>query len=77
MSLFAEIGPVTTWLEAAATAIGAGIVTGAFLAASARRVIGQTRLSWGDEARSDGFWGGAWGVFCLSLDLTIRYLGGI
>ena len=77
MPLLAGIGPVTTWLEAAATAIGAGIVTGAFLAAGVRRISGKDRFNWSNEASGDGFWGGAWGVFCLCSDLAIRYLGSI
>ena len=77
MPVHAGIGPVTTWLEAAATAIGAGVVTGAFLAAGVRRIFRKTPVSWGDQASGDGFWGGAWGVFCLSSDLVIRYLESI
>jgi hypothetical protein len=72
--VLADIGPATAILEAAATAIAAGVVAGGFVVAGLTRLIGASDARWRIEAASEGFWGGAWGMLCLCFDLAVRYV---
>jgi len=74
MTPFAGIGPATTGLEVAATAIGAGVVTVGLLIAGARRLLGDRLAGFGNDTINDGFWGGLAGMLCLLFDLSIGYL---
>jgi hypothetical protein len=72
--VLAHFGPLTTVLEAAATAVGAGIV----LCSVAMGVIGLA-LGWssrdiGDRALTDGYVGGAIGAGLAFLDVLLRYI---
>jgi hypothetical protein len=58
MAILADIGPATTGLEAAATAIGAGVVAGGLVIAGTRRLLGHRVPKSGTDTINDGFWGG-------------------
>lgn len=74
MALLAHIGPATTGLEAAATAIGAGVVAGGLVIAGTRRLLVHRLPRSGNDTINDGFWGGLAGMLCLLFDLLIGYL---
>jgi ABC-type antimicrobial peptide transport system permease subunit len=69
------IGVVTTVLELVATSIGFGIVVMGFLTSCLGMLSGWTRKEWEDEAVRTAFVGGLAGIFCLCLDLIVRYWG--
>lgn len=69
------IGFVTTLLELAASSISFGIVVISFLASCLGMVSGWTRRDWEAQALRIAFGGGVAGIFCLCLDLIVRYLG--
>jgi len=70
----AQIGLFTSALEAAATAIGAGIVIGSVAMGVAGLVLGWTRQEIGDRALVDGYVGGLFGAALAVIDITLRYL---
>ncbi|HKB52184.1 MAG TPA: hypothetical protein VKC63_12255 [Solirubrobacterales bacterium] len=72
MSVIAQIGFCTTVLEVGATAIGAGVVVGGFVAAAAGMLLGRTRKEMEGNALRDVFWGGFGGMLCLCVDLFMR-----
>ena len=72
MPVVAQIGFFTTLLELAATAIGAGVVVGGFLAAAVGVLIPQSRKEAEGNPLTDVFWGGLLGMFCLCADLIVR-----
>lgn len=71
--LLAQIGPLTTMLEAFAAAVGAGAVIGSVAVGIrgfwARRSIPDIEL----QALSGGYVGGAGGAVLVLLDVVIRY----
>jgi hypothetical protein len=73
MPAIAQIGPLTTMLGLAATAIGAGVVVGGFLAGGAGMLAGRTRKEMEANALRDVFIGGSTGILCLCFDLLLRY----
>ena len=75
MVITAGIGVVTTLLELAASSIGFGIVVISFLASCLGMLSGWTRKDWEGETLGLAFGGGLAGIFCLCLDLIVRYLG--
>jgi hypothetical protein len=72
---FAQLGSGTTAMEAVATAIGAGMIIGGFLASVAGLVLRKTRQTlerWSLEA---GYAGGGFGALLLLIESLIRYGG--
>jgi hypothetical protein len=72
MPAIAQIGPLTTLLEFAATSIGAGVIVGGFLAGGAGMLAGRTRKEMEDNALREAFRGGLVGILCLCIDLLLR-----
>jgi hypothetical protein len=73
MALLAQIGPLTRMMESLATAIGAGMLLGAFAAGAAGVVRGMRREKLERHALVAGYLGGIVGVFLASVDLAVRY----
>lgn len=72
---FAQIGPLTSALEAVATAVGAGVVVFSVTAGVVRLALGWSRLEIEDGAAVGGFIGGALGGLAAAVDLVLRYAG--
>jgi hypothetical protein len=71
---FVAVGPLTSLLETAAAAVGAGILLGGFAMG-----LRGTALAWSVprlEARAveGGYIGGGFGGAAMIADITIRYL---
>jgi hypothetical protein len=71
----AQIGPLTTVLETAATAIGAGVVVGGATVGVVRLTMGWSRGEIEDAAEIGGVVGGGLGVVAAVVDLVLRYAG--
>jgi hypothetical protein len=67
--VLAEIGFATSFLEAAATAVGYGAVMGGFVASGVGMVTGRARKDLEANALRAGFIGGFVGMLCLCADL--------
>jgi hypothetical protein len=70
--IVAQVGLVTSLLELAATAIGAGVVVGGFLSATVSVLIRRSRKEAEGKPLRDVFLGGLIGMFCLCVDLIVR-----
>jgi hypothetical protein len=68
-----QIGPLTTVLEAFATAVAAGVVLGSVGVGSLGLVLGWSRHSIGDRAVTDGYVGGVVGAAVAVIDVVLRY----
>jgi hypothetical protein len=77
MPVTAGIGLATTMLELTATSIGFGVVVIGFVTSSRGMLFGWTRKEVEAGALRSAFWGGVVGMFCLCLDLIVRYPGWI
>jgi hypothetical protein len=75
VTVFAQTGFATKVLELTATSIGEGVVVGGFIAAAAGMRYGRSRKEMESNALRSSFWGGAWGMFCLCIDLLMKYPG--
>ncbi len=73
--VLAQIGPVTTVLEAIATAVGAGVVLGSVSVGLYGLARGWPREAIGNRGLFDGYLGGAIGIGAVLVDLCIRYGG--
>lgn len=73
--VFAQIGPLTTMLEAAATAVGAGVVLGSVAMGVVGLVLGWSKLDIGNRALTDGYIGGVIGAGVALADILMRYGG--
>jgi hypothetical protein len=71
----AQIGPLTTGLEVAATAIGAGVVVFGVVAGLVRLSLGWPRQSVEEGATTGGYIGGGLGGIAVAIDLVLRYAG--
>jgi hypothetical protein len=71
----AQIGPLTTTLEAAATAVGAGVVVFGVATGVVRLTLRRSRRSVEDGAATGGYVGGAFGAAVAVADLVLRYAG--
>jgi hypothetical protein len=71
----AQIGPLTTVLEAEATAVGAGVVLFSVAAGIVGLTCGRSRREVEDGAAVGGFVGGGVGVVAVLVDLALRYAG--
>jgi hypothetical protein len=71
----AQIGFATTLLELVATSTGEGIVVGGVFAACAGMIRGRSRKELEGNAMRNSFAGAVGGMFCLFLDLFLRYAG--
>jgi len=69
----AQIGPLTSLAEAAATAVGAGVVLGSVAVGSIGLLLGWSRGDIERRALPDGYVGGAVGALLLLVDLALRY----
>jgi hypothetical protein len=69
----AAIGLFGSIFEAAATAIGTGIVVGGFLGASAGMVFGWSRKEVEGHSLRDGYFGAAIAAVLWLFDLLVRY----
>jgi hypothetical protein len=72
LSLIAQVGFGTATLEAAATAIGAGVIVVGFLAAAAGKLFGRSHKGMEERARRDVIFGGFVGTLCLSVDMLTK-----
>ncbi len=68
----AQIGPATSFIEALATAIGAGMVIGGFLAGWAAIVRKHNRSRLEEWTLMSGYLGGAAAVLLALFDLALR-----
>jgi hypothetical protein len=71
----AQIGPLTTVLEVAATAVGASVVLLSVAAGIFGLAWGRSRQEVEDGAAVGGFVGGGIGVAAVLIDLALRYAG--
>lgn len=71
----AQIGAFTSAFEAAATAVGAGIVLGSVTMGVVGLALGWSRRNIGDRALTDGYIGGAIGAGLALVDIALRYGG--
>lgn len=68
-----QIGFFTDATEVVATAVGAGILLGGFLAGSIGIVIGQPRSRRDERVVAFGYAGGMIAILLLVIDLILRY----
>jgi hypothetical protein len=68
----ARIGPLTSGLEAVATAVGSGLLLGSFTIGTGRFFLGFPRSALEAHALTDGFYGGIFSVWLILIDLGIR-----
>ena len=68
----AQIGPLTSCLEAVATAVGSGLLLGSFTIGTGRFILGFSRSALESHALTDGYCGGAVSVWMILIDLGIR-----
>jgi len=71
----AQIGPLTTALEAAAASVGAGVVLGSVAFGVGRLAAGWSRSRIERRALIDGYLGGIFGAAVAIFDLIMRYGG--
>lgn len=69
----AQIGPLTTVFEAAATAVGAGIVLGSFGSGLIGLLLGDPKTAFEARVLRDGYIGGGVGILAILADITLRY----
>jgi hypothetical protein len=74
MAIIAGVGLGTTLLELMATSIGFGVVIVGFAVSCAGMIFGWTRKELEADALRHVFWGGVAGMYCLCLDLIVRFL---
>lgn len=72
---FAQFGPLTTLMEGAAAAVGAGILLGGFATGVAGLVLAWPRREFDARVLKDGYIGGLLGVAMMIADITFRYAG--
>jgi len=70
---FGQIGPVTNAAEAAATAVGAGILLGSFVFGAVAFLGGASREELERRVLRDGYLGGLLAVGVGLVDLVLRY----
>jgi hypothetical protein len=70
---FAQIGPLTTVLEAVAASVGAGIVLGSVAIGAVRLARGWSREQIERRALTDGYLGGIIGAAAAVIDIILRY----
>jgi hypothetical protein len=68
----AQIGPLTTVVESLASAVGAAMLLGAFVAGAMGVVFGVERKKLEALAFDTGYLGGIGGVILASIDLAVR-----
>ena len=71
--IFAQIGPLTTAMEAAAASVGAGVVLGSVAFGVGRLAAGWSRSRIAHRALVDGYLGGFFGGVVAVFDLVMRY----
>jgi hypothetical protein len=71
----AQIGPLTTMFEAAAAAVGAGVVLGGVALGIGRLAVGWSRQRIERRALTDSYLGGIVGAAVAIIDLILRYGG--
>jgi hypothetical protein len=69
----AQIGPITTFFEGLATAVGAGILLGGFVLGLSRFWANRSRRELENNVLLDGYLGGIAGAGAVLLDLLMRY----
>jgi VIT1/CCC1 family predicted Fe2+/Mn2+ transporter len=74
MPAIAQIGPLTTLLELAATSIGAGVVVFGLATSAVGMFLGRSRKELEGNALRHVFWGGIVGMLCLCIDLIVTHL---
>jgi hypothetical protein len=67
----AQIGPLTSAGEVAATAIGAGILLGSFALGTVALLRGASRQALERRVLSDGYFGGLAAVCAMLIDLMV------
>ena len=72
---FAQVGPLTAVFEAAATAVGAGVVLGSVLVGSILLVVNLPRREIEGGALVGGYAGGGVGALIALTDAILRYGG--
>lgn len=68
----AQIGLLTGVLEAAATAVGSGLLLGSFALGTGRFCLGIQRSALEAHALTDGYWGGVFSLGLILIDLVFR-----
>ena len=71
---FAEIGPLTTLLEGAAAAVGAGMLLGGFAAGLRGVLVGHPRPVLEGRALEGAYLGGLGGAAMSLADIILRYI---
>jgi hypothetical protein len=71
--VLAQIGPLTTMLEAAAASVGAGVVLGSVAIGVVRLAQGWSRQRIERRALTDGYVGGVFGAVVAFVDIILRY----
>jgi len=69
----AQIGPLTTLLEAAATAVGAGVVLASVAVGVWGLALDKPRSAVEDLAVKGGYFGGGLGAAMALVDAILRY----
>ncbi len=70
----AGIGPLTTTIEALATAVAAGTLLGGLISGTTGLLVGRPRKVLEARTLIDGYAGGAFGAVLALIDLILRYL---
>jgi hypothetical protein len=73
--ILAQIGPFTAVLEAAATAVAAGVLLGSVALGVFGLLTGWSRREIERRALTDGYAGGAVGALVAFVDFVVRYGG--
>jgi hypothetical protein len=73
--VLAQIGPLTTVLEASAASVGAGVILGSVALGVGRLAGGWSRPRIERRALTDGYLGGVLGAAAAICDLVLRYGG--
>lgn len=71
--MLAQIGPLTALSEAAATAVGAGVVLGSVAAGTRKLLSRKAKREIENSALIGGYVGGIAGGFLALLDALLRY----
>lgn len=70
----AQVGPVTSAVEALAGVVGAGIVLGGFAFGFCRMARGSPRRMLEAHVLTDGYFGGAIAVLLALIDIAVWYV---
>ena len=69
----AQVGPFTGLFEAVASAVGAGMLMGGFVAGAIGLVRGWPKRQFDRRLLRSSYGGGAFATFFIIVDITFRY----